>query len=414
MKTRVISLIAIIIIASTTQSLVGQKSIKVEAVNDDISYYLDLKAVASIFGDARNLEEFENQINDYDAQISNLDLNSDGQVDYLRVIETSENNTHLVVIQAVLERDVFQDVATIVVERDRYKRTYVQVVGDPYIYGANYIINPMYHHTPTIYSWFWTSSYRPWYSPYYYGYYPRVYRYRNPVSINIYLSHINVHINHHHRYAYNNEWRNPHAYKIYTNVCRNDYGNRYPDRTYSRRNVNVSNRYEMDKTRNTDYVTRNSGSGTRQNSSASQSNRAESQRSQSSRMSNRESSREVGSETRSDVSRDINRGSSRQSSSDSGRESVSTSRPTTSSSTSTRESRPEVRKTDRAPETISREVKSTRQQTTQPSSSTSERKSVSTAPSSSQRSSASSTTRSSSSSRSSRGSSSDKNEGGRR
>lgn len=59
MKTRVISLIAIIIIASTTQSLVGQKSIKVEAVNDDISYYLDLKAVASIFGDARNLEEFE-------------------------------------------------------------------------------------------------------------------------------------------------------------------------------------------------------------------------------------------------------------------------------------------------------------------------------------------------------------------
>lgn len=410
MKTRVISLIAIIIIASTTQSLVGQKSIKVEAVNDDISYYLDLKAVASIFGDARNLEEFENQINDYDAQISNLDLNSDGQVDYLRVIETSENNTHLVVIQAVLERDVFQDVATIVVERDRYKRTYVQVVGDPYIYGANYIINPMYHHTPTVYSWFWTSSYRPWYSPYYYGYYPRVYRYRNPVSINIYLSHINVHINHHHRYAYSNEWRNPHAYKIYTNVCRNDYGNRYPDRTYSRRNVNVSNRYEMDKTRNTDYVTRNSGSGTRQNSSASQNNRAESQRSQSSR----ESSREVGSETRSDVTRDINRGSSRQSSSDSGRESVSTSRPTTSSSTSTRESRPEVRKTDRAPETISREVKSTRQQTTQPSSSTSERKSVSTAPSSSQRSSASGTTRSSSSSRSSQGSSSDKNEGGRR
>lgn len=374
MKTRIISLIAILAIASTTQSLVGQTKIKVEAVNDDISYYLDLKAVASIFGDARNLEEFENQLNDYDAQISNLDLNSDGKVDYLRVIETSKDNTHLVVIQAVLERDVFQDVATLVVERDRYKKTYVQVIGDPYIYGANYIIDPVYYSTPAIFTWFWASSYRPWYSPYYYGYYPRAYRYRNPLSINIYLTNINIHINHRHRFAYANQWRNPNAYKIYTNVSRNDYGTRYPDRTYSRRNVNVSNRYEMDKARNSDYVIRNAGSNNRPSSSPSQNNRVSNQ---------------------------------------SDRESANATRPSSSASSNTRETRPEVRKTDRAPENISREVKTTRQQTMQPSSS-SQTRTVQTAPSSTQRSSSSNTTRSSSNSSSRSNSSNQRSEGGRR
>ena len=112
--------------------------------------------MASIFGDSRTLEDFERRLNDYDAQISNLDLNSDGEIDYLRVIETSENNLHLIVIQAILDRDVFQDVATIVVERDRNRRTYVQVIGDPYMYGYNYIIEPVYLRTPRIFSWFWT------------------------------------------------------------------------------------------------------------------------------------------------------------------------------------------------------------------------------------------------------------------
>lgn len=87
--------------------LQAQNRITVEAYNNDISYYLDLKAVASVFGDSRDLEDFERRINDYDSGISNLDLNGDGYIDYLRVIETSENNVHLVVIQAVLDRDTY-------------------------------------------------------------------------------------------------------------------------------------------------------------------------------------------------------------------------------------------------------------------------------------------------------------------
>jgi hypothetical protein len=264
MKTRIPGLMALLFVAATMQTITAQK-IQVEAVNNDISYYLDLKAIATIFGDSRDLEEFERKINDFDSQISNLDLNSDGDVDYLRVIETSENNTHLVVIQAILDKDVFQDVATVVVERDRYRRSYVQIIGDPYIYGSNYIIEPVYYNTPYIVSWFWTPRYHSWYSPYSWGYYPRYYHYRRPMHIDIYLSHIHGCINYSHNYRYNDSWRSHSAYNMYNSVRRNDYSVRYPDRSYSRRNTDVTNRYEMDKKRNSDYARMSERSATDNN-----------------------------------------------------------------------------------------------------------------------------------------------------
>lgn len=249
MKTKLASLLMVLFLTTTIQ-LSAQRRVTVEAINNDISYSLDLKAVASIFGDSRTLEDFERRLNDYDAQISNLDLNSDGEIDYLRVIETSENNLHLIVIQAILDRDVFQDVATIVVERDRNRRTYVQVIGDPYMYGYNYIIEPVYLRTPRIFSWFWTPRYKRWYSPYYWGYYPRHYHHRRPIEINLYLTHINHHINHRHNYRYSENIRNEQAYRLRNSVSRNDYGVRYPDREFSKRNTNVKNRYEIERRSN--------------------------------------------------------------------------------------------------------------------------------------------------------------------
>src|SRR5690606_2331060 len=74
----------------------------VVAKNRDISDNLDLQAVASIFGEAKDLEDFEKKLNDSALQISNLDLNQDGYVDYLRVLEVAEGDTRVIVIQAVL------------------------------------------------------------------------------------------------------------------------------------------------------------------------------------------------------------------------------------------------------------------------------------------------------------------------
>lgn len=86
----------------------AQDRTTVTANSSDISDNLDLRAVASIFGDSQDLADFERRLNDPKTQISNLDLNGDNKVDYLRVIETVENNTHLIIIQSVLERDIYQ------------------------------------------------------------------------------------------------------------------------------------------------------------------------------------------------------------------------------------------------------------------------------------------------------------------
>ena len=161
----------------------AQDKTTVNAMSSDISDNLDLRAVASIFGDSKDLADFEQRLNDPKSHISNLDLNNDNQVDYLRVIESSEKNTHLVVIQAVLGDNKFQDVATVEVQKDSRNQVHVQVVGDVYMYGRNYIYEPEYTYVPVIYNWFWSPIYRPYYSSWYWGYYPSYYYAWNPFPL---------------------------------------------------------------------------------------------------------------------------------------------------------------------------------------------------------------------------------------
>ena len=248
MKTKLIHLS--LLASLTIGSLFAQEKTTVTAKNSDISDNLDLRAVATVFGDASNLEDFERRLNDPKTQISNLDLNNDNYVEYLRVIETVEGNVHLVVVQAVLEKDVFQDVATIEVDRDSNNRVQVQVVGDVYMYGTNYIYEPVYVHTPIIYNTFWVGNYRPYYSSWYWGYYPSYYSYWNPFPIFRYRNHIHVHINFGHSYHYVSHRRCASVYNNYYGRRGNGYERMHPNRSFAHRNSGYSNRHELDSRRN--------------------------------------------------------------------------------------------------------------------------------------------------------------------
>jgi hypothetical protein len=244
MKTRLFtSVIGSLLLAIPT---FAQDKTTVTANSSDISDNLDLKAVASIFGDASNLEDFEKRLNDPKSQISNLDLNNDNQVDYLRVVESVEGRAHIVVIQAVLEKDVFQDVATVEIEKDSNNRVQIQVVGDVYMYGNNYIYEPIYVHTPVIYNTFWVNHYRPYCSSWYWGYYPSYYSYWSPFPIFRYRNNISIHINFGHSYNYVSNRRCHSAYNAYYGRRGNGYERNHPNRSFSHRNSGYSNRYEMD------------------------------------------------------------------------------------------------------------------------------------------------------------------------
>lgn len=250
MKTKIFTLTIIFLFSIT--SIFSQDRTKVTANNSDISDNLDLRAVASIFGDSENLEDFERRLNDPKSQISNLDLNSDNQVDYLRVIESVEGSIHLIIIQSVLARDTFQDIATIEIEKDRNNRVQVQVVGDVFMYGDNYIYEPVYAYNPIIYNSFWVPNYRPYCSYWNWGYYPNFYITWSPFPIYTYHNHIGIYINHNHFYNYVNYRRFHVAYNNYYNRRRgNAYERQYPNRSFSNRNSGYANRHELDTNRGT-------------------------------------------------------------------------------------------------------------------------------------------------------------------
>jgi len=246
MKTK---LLLIAIMAVVFGSCAAQSQTTVYAKNSDISDNLDLRAVASIFGESANLQDFERRLNDPKYQISNLDLNGDDEVDYLRVIESVENRTHVVIIQAVLDRDVYQDIATIDVERDNYNKVSVQVVGNTYLYGANYIYEPVYSVAPVIYTSFWVNNYRPYYSTWYWGYYPTYYSAWAPYPVYRYRNNINVCINVNNHYNYVNTRRSYRAPAIYETRRSYGYERMRPNNSFAERHANTSNRYELDQRR---------------------------------------------------------------------------------------------------------------------------------------------------------------------
>ncbi|MBQ8387248.1 MAG: hypothetical protein IJX48_07375 [Paludibacteraceae bacterium] len=235
-------------------SAMADETVTVTATSSDISENLDLKTVATLFGQAKDLEQFEALLNNPDSAFSNLDLNGDGEVDYLRVIETADDNRHLVVIQAVLAKDIYQDVASIFVEKDANNQVTVQVIGDEYIYGADYIIEPVYIYQPVIYDWFWGPSWVCWHSPYYWGYWPGWWRPYYCIDPFLYWDHCYWHHYHHPICSYRTGHHHHHHYRpMHDRVRRNDLAHRHPDRSFATRNAsrNVTNARSFEQSRRT-------------------------------------------------------------------------------------------------------------------------------------------------------------------
>lgn len=231
----------------------------VEATSTDISDNLDLKAVASLFGEAEDLEDFERRLNDPESQISNLDLNGDNEVDYLRVVEVSKDGTFVITIQSVLGPDQYQDVATVDVEKDENGQTKVQVVGDVYMYGPDYIIEPYYARPPVIYVYLYSPRYDPWYSPYYYGYYPVYYRPWHPYPTYYYVEHVHIHRSVTTTYVYAPRRYSSRAVVLQTTHSHHYYVKSNPGKSFSQRNEGLTNKKDI-------IEKREANSGTKQQS----------------------------------------------------------------------------------------------------------------------------------------------------
>ena len=212
-------------------------TVTVTNFNTDLSFYLDLNAVAAAFAESRTVAEFEQLLNSSRYMINNLDLNRDGWIDYLRVIETHRGVYHTFLIQACLGPSLYQDVATLVAEH-RPNALYVEVIGDRWLYGPNYIVRPVFVKRPPLWNVFGRPSYAAWSSPYYYGYWPSYYQKPKPIYLNHYQAYVRTYMNNHH-YCHQCDYPKQPFYNGYTQMTQpnahDDYAVRYPDQSFERR-----------------------------------------------------------------------------------------------------------------------------------------------------------------------------------
>ena len=239
-KSLITSVLAVLIASATTVGAQNYPEEYLGLPGDNLNLY----AVMDLFRNSKTLEDFERGLNDSESRINNLDLNGDNLVDYITVSDYRDGKVHTIVLRAILGRKDYQDVAVITVEKLRRNKVMIQLIGDETLYGRNYIIEPIYAHTPNpgyygdevypndvtvtyndyydMYDWplamyIYNPHYQGWHSSWYWGYYPAYWDPWRPYYWDYY-------------YGYQSGWY-PHYYANYRHSDYHRY-NRYNDFYY--------------------------------------------------------------------------------------------------------------------------------------------------------------------------------------
>lgn len=169
-------------------SVLAQDGATVVTANSEAAAGLDLYAVAELFKNSETLEKFEQSLNDPQTGINNLDLDQNGEVDFLRVTEKVADDTHLIILQAPINESEFQDVAIIAVERESGEKYNLHIQGDTVLYGANYYVVPANNDFSlwNVVRWIFRPNYYAYVSPYGYRVLPRWWGVRRPVALSVY------------------------------------------------------------------------------------------------------------------------------------------------------------------------------------------------------------------------------------
>lgn len=159
--------------------------------------HFSLQGALELFKGSKNLEAFEQALNTEDQRVNNLDLDGNGEVDYVRVVDHTEGQVHAITIQVAVSKDEVQDVAAIELEKNGSESAVLQIRGAEDLYGTDAIIEPFEEKEEApatkgpsspedaprvrvwvnVWSWpcvmwIYGPTYVVWSSPWYYGYYP--------------------------------------------------------------------------------------------------------------------------------------------------------------------------------------------------------------------------------------------------
>ncbi|MBK8621632.1 MAG: hypothetical protein IPN79_07680 [Saprospiraceae bacterium] len=174
--------------------------------------HFSLEGALTLFQQADSPENFEKSLNTEDNHINNLDLNEDGEVDYIKVNAWTEKEVHVFVLQVAVSETENQDIATIQLEKTGKEEAQIQIIGDEEIFGEETIVEPSdegsikendvrrgpnpglsddNYIVVNVWTWpsvrfVYTPGYRPWISPWRWRVYPKWWRPWRPMAYHVY------------------------------------------------------------------------------------------------------------------------------------------------------------------------------------------------------------------------------------
>lgn len=182
-----------------------------------------LEGALALFKKSNSLEEFEHFINEEQTNVNNLDLNNDGQIDYIMVRDIQEKDTHVIVLSTYVNETEKQDIATIGIEKTGAEEAQLQIEGDSDLYAENTLVEPFdveekstIKRGPNAFEiettrvvvnvWLWPSvrflyapNYVVWVSPYRWGNYPRWWKPWKPYRHTVFYGNCAPHRLHYHK-----------------------------------------------------------------------------------------------------------------------------------------------------------------------------------------------------------------------
>jgi hypothetical protein len=182
--------------------------------------HFSLQGALEMFKMSSSPEDFEKRINQEDNYVNNLDLNEDGEIDYIRVEGKQERDFHALILQVPVNETEVQDIAVIEIEKTGNENAILQIVGDETLYGKDVYAEPFEEEAImdgkggpdgeiavgriVVNVWFWPSvrfmyapNYVVWVSPYRWRVYPRWWRPWRPHPWRFHYNRCHVYHRHH-------------------------------------------------------------------------------------------------------------------------------------------------------------------------------------------------------------------------
>lgn len=171
--------------------------------------HFNLQGALELFKNAASPEAFEKELNNPANHVHNLDLNEDGEADFIQVSGKMENDAHVFILQVAVTENETQDIAVIELEKTGPETANIQIIGDEDLFGEEVIVEPGSDETAftetvlpensngpymqpagiVVNVWFWpcvrhvyAPGYRLWISPWRWHHYPGWWRPWRPLG----------------------------------------------------------------------------------------------------------------------------------------------------------------------------------------------------------------------------------------